>query len=81
VSVGPVGHLVALLCRIGADPRRAAILDRFSGVASLEEKIAQQGKVLDGMQRIMLDQQRDIAELKGMLRALVVIQGQKRRER
>jgi len=81
VSVGPVGHLVALLCRIGQLPQRAAILDRFSRVASLEQKIAQQDKVLDGMQRIMLDQQRDIAELKGMLKALVAIQGEKRRER
>lgn len=49
------------------------ILDRLSGVAILKEKLAQQDKVLDGMQRIMLDQQRDIAELKGSLRALIAI--------
>lgn len=54
------------------------ILDRLSGVASLKEKIAQQDRALEGMQRIMLDQQRDIAELKGTLKALVAMQGQVR---
>lgn len=49
------------------------ILDRLSGVAILKEKIARQDKVLEGMQRVMLDQQRDIAELKGSLKALIAI--------
>jgi uncharacterized coiled-coil protein SlyX len=49
------------------------ILDRLSGVAILKERLAQQDKVLDGMQRIMLEQQRDIAELKGSLKALIAI--------
>ena len=53
------------------------ILDRLSGVASLKEKIAQQDRVIEGMQRIMLDQQREIAEVKGTLKALVAIHGQK----
>ncbi len=52
----------------------AEILDRLSGVAALREKVGQQDKVLDGMQRIMLDQQRELAELKGTLRALVSMQ-------
>lgn len=52
----------------------AEILDRLSGVAALREKVAQQDKVLDGMQRIMLDQQRELAEVKGTLRALVTMQ-------
>jgi uncharacterized coiled-coil protein SlyX len=52
----------------------AEILDRLSGVSALREKVAQQDKVLDGMQRIMLDQQRELAEVKGMLRALVTVQ-------
>lgn len=51
------------------------ILDRLSGIAILKEKIAQQDKALEGMQRIMLEQQRDIAELKGSLRALIALQG------
>jgi uncharacterized coiled-coil protein SlyX len=52
----------------------AEILDRLSGVAALREKVAQQDKVLDGMQRIVLDQQRELAEVKGTLRALVTMQ-------
>jgi uncharacterized coiled-coil protein SlyX len=50
------------------------ILDRLSGVAILKEKMAQQDRVLEGMQRVMLDQQRDIAELKGSLKAMISIQ-------
>ncbi len=49
------------------------ILDRLSGIASLKEKIVQQDKVLEGMQRIMLEQQKDIAELKGMLKAMIAL--------
>ncbi len=51
------------------------ILDRLSGVTTLREKIAQQDKVLEGMQRIILEQQKDIAELKGTLKAIVAISG------
>jgi uncharacterized coiled-coil protein SlyX len=50
------------------------ILDRLSGVAVLKEKLTQQDKVLEGMQRVLLDQQRDIAELKGSLKAMISIQ-------
>ena len=49
------------------------ILDRLSGVAILKERIAQQDKGLEGMQRVVLEQQRDIAELKGSLKALIAI--------
>ncbi|MBA3590265.1 MAG: hypothetical protein H0W48_12075 [Methylibium sp.] len=59
----------------------AEILDRLSGVAALREKVAQQDKVLDGMQRIMLDQQRELAEVKGTLRALVTMQSPASRSR
>jgi uncharacterized coiled-coil protein SlyX len=52
----------------------AEIVDRLSGVAALREKVAQQDKILDGMQRIMLDQQRELAEVKGTLKALVTMQ-------
>jgi uncharacterized coiled-coil protein SlyX len=55
------------------------VLDRLSGVAAVREKIAQQDKVLDGMQRIMLDQQRELAEVKGTLRALVTMQSSGKR--
>ncbi|MBL0728200.1 hypothetical protein [Piscinibacter sp. HJYY11] len=52
----------------------AEIVDRLSGVSALREKVAQQDKVLEGMQRILLEQQRELAELKGTLRALVTMQ-------
>lgn len=59
----------------------AEILDRLSGVSALREKVAQQDKVLEGMQRILLDQQRELAEVKGTLRALVTIRAGSARER
>jgi len=49
------------------------VLDRLSGVAQLKEKLQQQDKAIEGMQRIILEQQRDIAELKGTLKALLAI--------
>jgi len=49
------------------------ILDRLPGVAILKEKLARQEKVLEGIQRLMLNQQRDIAELKGSLKALIAV--------
>jgi uncharacterized coiled-coil protein SlyX len=51
------------------------ILDRLSGVAILKEKLAQQDRVLEGMQRIVLDQQRELAEIRGTLKALIAMQG------
>ena len=51
----------------------ADILDRLSGVNTLKEKMTAQDKVLEQMQRIMLEQQKDIAELKGTLKALVAL--------
>jgi hypothetical protein len=50
------------------------VLDRLSGIAVLREKLIQQDKVLEGMQRIMLDQQREIAELRGMMKGIIEIQ-------
>ena len=56
------------------------ILDRLSGVSQLKERIAHQDRAIERMQSIMLEQQRELAELKGMVRALVSIQrpGEKR---
>mgnify|MGYP003335205808 FL=1 len=51
------------------------ILDRLSGVAILKEKLAQQDRVLEGMQRVVLDQQRELAEIRGTLKALIAMQG------
>jgi hypothetical protein len=52
----------------------AEIIDRLSGVSALREKIVQQDKVLEGMQRILLEQQRELAEVKGTLRAMIAMQ-------
>ena len=49
------------------------MLDRLSGVTQLKDKLIQQDKVIDGMQRILLEQQKDIAELKGTLRAMLAL--------
>lgn len=50
------------------------VLDRLTGINSVKERLMSQDKVIDQMQRIMLDQQRDLAEVKGMLKALVAMQ-------
>lgn len=50
------------------------ILDRLSGVSQLKERIAHQDRAIERMQSIMLEQQRELAELKGMMRALVSVQ-------
>ena len=50
------------------------ILDRLSGVSQLKERIALQDRAIERMQSIMLEQQRELAELKGMMRALVSVQ-------
>ncbi len=50
------------------------ILDRLSGINTVKERLISQDKVIDQMQRIMLEQQRDLAELKGMVKALVSVQ-------
>jgi uncharacterized coiled-coil protein SlyX len=50
------------------------ILDRLSGINTVKERLISQDKVIDQMQRIMLEQQRDLAELRGMVKALVSVQ-------
>jgi uncharacterized coiled-coil protein SlyX len=57
------------------------ILDRLSGVSQLKERLAQQDKVLERMQAIMLDQQRELAEMRGTVKALIAIQGDPKRLR
>ncbi len=52
----------------------ADVLDRLTGINSVKERLINQYKVIDQMQKIMLDQQRDLAEVKGMLKALISMQ-------
>lgn len=49
------------------------IIDRLSGVAQLKEKLQQQDRVLERMQKILLEQQRELSEVRGMVKALVAI--------
>jgi uncharacterized coiled-coil protein SlyX len=56
----------------------AEIMDRLSGVTALREKIAQQDRVIEGMQRILLEQQRDLAEIKGALKVLTALKSDKK---
>jgi len=49
------------------------ILDRLSGVSALRERVVAQDKIIEQMQRLMLDQQRELAEVKGMLKALMAL--------
>lgn len=49
------------------------ILDRLSGVSALKERVVTQDRIIKQMQRLMLDQQRELAEIKGMLKTLVAL--------
>jgi hypothetical protein len=55
----------------------ADVLDRLTGINAVKERLINQDKIIDQMQRIMLDQQRELAELKGMMKALVSMQSGK----
>ena len=52
------------------------ILDRLSGVQVVKERLADLAAQLGDMRRVMLEQQKDVAELKGQIRALVQIHSQ-----
>jgi hypothetical protein len=52
----------------------ADVLDRLTGINTVKERLINQDKIIDQMQRIMLDQQRELAELKGMMKAVVSMQ-------
>jgi uncharacterized coiled-coil protein SlyX len=51
------------------------ILDRLSGVSALKERVVTQDKIIEQMQRLMLEQQRELAEVKGMLKTLLALRG------
>lgn len=52
------------------------ILDRLSGVQVVKERLGDLNAQLAEMRNVIIEQQKDIAELKGQLRALVTIQAQ-----
>jgi hypothetical protein len=55
----------------------ANVLDRLTGINSVKERLINQDKIVEQMQRIMLYQQRELAELKGMMKAMISMQSQK----
>ena len=52
------------------------ILDRLSGVQVVKERLGDLAIQLADMRRVMMDQQKDVAELRGQIKALVQIQSQ-----
>ena len=52
------------------------ILDRLSGVQVVKERLADLTTQLSELRRIIIEHQKDVAELKGQIRALVQIQSQ-----
>jgi t-SNARE complex subunit (syntaxin) len=52
------------------------ILDRLSGVQVVKERLADLTAQLSDMRRVVIEQQKDVAELKGQIRALIQIQSQ-----
>ena len=53
------------------------ILDRLSGIAAVKERVVDLAAQLTDMRKVMLEQQKDVAELKGQLKALIQIQSQR----
>lgn len=54
------------------------ILDRLSGIATVKERVGDLVTQLTEMRKVMIEQQKDIAELKGQLKALIQMQSSKR---
>jgi uncharacterized coiled-coil protein SlyX len=52
------------------------ILDRLSNVAALKDRVTDLAGQLADIRKVIVEQQKDIAELKGQLKALIQIQAQ-----
>lgn len=52
----------------------ADILDRLSGIAALKERVTDLGGQLSDIRRVLVEQQKDVAEIKGQLKALIQMQ-------
>lgn len=57
------------------------ILDRLSNVAALKQRVTQLTGQLAEIRKVLVEQQKDIAELKGQMKALIQFQGQASRRR
>ncbi len=56
------------------------ILDRLSGVSPLKDRVNELTGQLREMRKVMVEQQKDIANLQGQLKALLQIQSQAARK-
>jgi hypothetical protein len=54
------------------------IIDRLSGIAALKERVVELTAQLGDLRRVMLEQQKDLAEVKGQLKALIQMQAAKK---
>jgi hypothetical protein len=52
------------------------ILDRLSGIAAVKERVTDLTVQLADMRRMMIEQQKDLAQVQGQLKALIQIQAQ-----
>ena len=52
----------------------ADVLDRLSGVAEVKARVTDLAIHLTEMRRIILDQQKELAEVRGQLKALIQMQ-------
>ena len=50
------------------------ILDRLSGIAAVRERVRDLSVQLTDIRKVVLEQQKDMAELRGQLRALIQMQ-------
>lgn len=55
------------------------ILDRLSGIAALKERVADLSGQLSDLRRVLLEQQKGLAELRGQVKVLIQMQSQARR--
>ena len=53
----------------------ADVLDRLSGVAEVKARLSDLAIHLSEMRRIILEQQKELAEVRGQLKALIQMQG------
>jgi uncharacterized coiled-coil protein SlyX len=56
------------------------ILDRLSGIAAVRERVGDLSLQLTDMRKVVLEQQKDMAELRGQLRALIQMQSSPRKK-
>lgn len=55
------------------------ILDRLSGIAALKERVADPSGQLSDLRRVLLAQQKGLAELRGQVKVLIQMQSQAKR--